>query len=895
MKKILKISGIILLVLILLIAAIPFLFGGTIKDKAKYIINQQVEANVDFKDIDISLFRSFPSASIRMQGLSVVTKAPFENDTLAYVGDLALDMAITELFKGKEDPIEVKKIDVDRALIRIHFDTLGRGNYDIAKKDTPAQPESTSGEGGDFVFDLNAYQISNSEFHYLDDATNMHLILDSLDHTGQGDFSAAVSNLDTHTTGKVSFVMDTTAYLDHNHVQLDALIEMNLQEQKYTFKENKGLINELPLIFDGFIQLVDDATVMDVHFKTPSSDFKNFFALIPNAYSKSVAGITTRGSFGVEGNVEGRLDETHIPKLDIQMQSKDAYFKYPDLPMAVENIKLDAVLKNTTGITDDTEFDLNALNFTIGQDTFYTQGKFQHLTANMLVDMIVKGTLNLANLKKAYPIDLDQELNGILTADVTTHFDMESVEKERYQNIKTQGTASVKNFTYSSPEFPNPVKIATAGLDFTTDKVSLKEMTATSGRSDISAKGTINNIMGYMFSDQLLKGNFDLNANTFAVSDFMAASPEEESDTTTESKEPEVNSTEPIKIPDFLDASVNFTADKVLYDNLTLNDTKGRMQIKDETITLKDVSTQIFDGTIGFAGDVSTKGQQPVFDMDLDISKLNIAKSFASLDMIKNMAPVAKALQGLFSSKLKLSGNLKSDLAPNLNSLTGNADASILNAKVNPEQSKLLSTLNQQASFLDLSNLDLKDITTQLSFADGKVAVKPFDFSFKGIKVTASGSHSFDQNMNYNLAFDVPAKYLGSEISSQLSKLSAQDLQNTNVAIPVGLTGTFDSPNVNVQMKQAVSALTQQIVAAQKDKVKGALKDKGKEALSGLIKKDSANGSLKNTGKSILKDVLGGKPSPTDTTKTETEKPNVKDAAKDALNNLFGKKKKKDN
>jgi hypothetical protein len=46
---------------------------------------------------------------------------------------------------------------------------------------------------------------------------------------------------------------------------------------------------------------------------------------------------------------------------------------------------------------------------------------------------MLQGTINLANLSKAYPIKLDKPLSGILNANVITKFDMASVEKSEYQ------------------------------------------------------------------------------------------------------------------------------------------------------------------------------------------------------------------------------------------------------------------------------------------------------------------------------------------------------------------------------------------------------------------------------------------------------------------------------
>src|SRR5690606_3112529 len=129
-------------------------------------------------------------------------------------------------------------------------------------------------------------------------------------------------------------------------------------------------------------------------------------------------------------------------------RSEDASFKYPDLPKKVEDITILANLKNETGLMKETYLKLEKLNIRIDQDIFSAKGRVDNLTENMNVDMDLAGTLNLANLEKAYPLELEQDLNGILKVNMSTQFDMESVEKERYQNIKSNGTASIRNFKY---------------------------------------------------------------------------------------------------------------------------------------------------------------------------------------------------------------------------------------------------------------------------------------------------------------------------------------------------------------------------------------------------------------------------------------------------------------
>ena len=60
-KKILKIVGIALVVLVASLFAIPYFFKDQIKAKILTAINEKVDAKVAFADADLSLFKNFPS------------------------------------------------------------------------------------------------------------------------------------------------------------------------------------------------------------------------------------------------------------------------------------------------------------------------------------------------------------------------------------------------------------------------------------------------------------------------------------------------------------------------------------------------------------------------------------------------------------------------------------------------------------------------------------------------------------------------------------------------------------------------------------------------------------------------------------------------------------------
>ncbi len=882
MKKALKIIGIVVLVFVILLVAAPFVFESQLKDMVKKTVNKNVNATVEFSDLDISLFRNFPQATLVLSDVSIINHAPFEGDTLAIGEELLLEMSIIELFKGSERPKKIDELRINNAYVNILVDSLGNNNYDIAIKDSTLVDTSSI----PFRLDLKHYEINNSRLRYNDEGAKMDMYLEDLNHQGTGDFSLVESELETNTTSLVTFNYDGVNYLNRNKVALDAIIQMDLENLRYTFLENQATINQLPLTFDGWVQVNEDYNELDLNFKTPSSDFKNFLAVIPEVYAKNIENVQTNGDFVVNGMIKGIVDDTYIPQMDIRITSNNASFKYPDLPKSVQDINLDLRVLNATGLADDTYLTFDKVTFRIDQDVFATNGKIRNLTGNMLVDMALKGTINLANLEKAYPLELEQDLNGILTADVVTNFDMESIEKEQYQNVNSSGTASIRDFSYSSPEIPNEVKVANASFNFNQGNVQVPDLNLTTGQTDIRANGNIQNLMGFLFTDQKLKGTFQVNSGNFSVNDFMVAettkaptnaeSPDEKPKTVTTGKEA-------VKIPSFLDVELNFVANRVLYDDLVLNNARGKLLLRDEAATLQGISANIFGGSVALDGNVSTKGAVPTFNMKLNLNSLDIAKSFNGLEMLQGLAPIAKALEGKLQSAISLQGNLNDDLTPQLNTLVGDALGQLLTAELQPEQLALFSRLDEQLGFLNLKDINLSNLKGYLKFNQGNVEVQPFSFNVKGININVAGSHGFDMNMNYNLTLDVPAKMLGSQVGSVLGKLSGEDLEIMVVALPIGLRGQFQNPQININMEQAVNSLTQKIV----EKQKANLEQKGVDAIRDILTK-----GVPKTGQTNPADTTAVKDSIKTPPITKPNETQVKDAARSILGGLLGGKKK---
>lgn len=885
-KKVLKWTGIVLLVIIIALAAAPFLFKNKIKEMVLKTINEKVDATVAFEDVDLSLFRSFPKANVTIEKLSIVNKAPFAGDTLVYMEEIDLDMSVKELFKGEGEPMNIEYIGTKNGVVNILFNKDGVGNFDIAIKDDKEQPADAK-ESKPFALNMQKYKVENLHFRYYDERSKMNMVIDSLNHEGTGNMAANKLDLDTKTTAKLSLSMDKATYMKNVALSLDAVLGLDLDKSIYTFKNNKALINQLPLQFDGSFAMVEQGQQIDITFKTPTSSFKNFLGLVPEAYSGNLATVKTEGDFTINGKVNGLNGDNSIPKFNIAIASNNASFKYPDLPKSVQNIVIDTKIINETGVLNDTYVNLDKLSFRIDQDVFDASANIRNIVENPLVDAKLKGVINLANVSKAYPVKMDIPLSGILRADVQTKFDMKSVETSQYEKIQNNGSMSLSGFTYKGDGLPKPIKINEAAVQFNPSRITLSKFDAVTGASDINVSGTLDNFYGFVFKDQNLKGNFNLSSNKLVVADFMA--PEAVKTTTTKTTEQNaeevkttktVTATDAVKIPAFLDCTLTAKAGTVVYDNLFLKDVSGKMIIKDETVAIQNLKSSIFGGIIGMNGDVSTKGATPKFNVDLNLNNVDITQSFTQLEMLKSIAPIAGVITGKLNTTIKVGGNLDAkEMTPDMKTLSGDLLGQLLQTAVNPQNSKMLTALTSNVKFLDLSKIDLNK-KIGLTFENGKVVMKPIDLKYQDIPIKIQGTHGFDQNMNYNISFEVPAKYLGSEVNKLIASAKGDP---SKIIVPVNavITGNFKNPKVSTDLAKAGANLTNQLVQQQKDKYINEATSKGTDALNKLL------GGGKTT-------------TTTDTTKTTAPKTNAetkkeleekgKEAAGKAIQGLFKKK-----
>lgn len=821
MKKFLKITGIVLIVLLALMIVLPIVFKGKIVEQVKTAINENVNADVDFGTFRISFFRSFPDVSFRLNDLSVVGKEPFQGDTLAHVNSFFISVDLMSLFGDEGYKIQSIRVDNPRVMAKVLKD--GRANWDIVQEgETVEEPEETTkDEEAAFQIALQRFQINNAYIVYDDREMDLYARLVNFNHRLSGDFTADFTSLAIRNTTIESLLVkfEGVPYLNGVFTELTADIDADLNNFEFTFRDNTLKLNELTAVFEGTFSMPGDDMAMDFTFASPQTDFKAFLSMIPAMYTEDFDGLETSGTLAFNGFVKGIYNEETIPGFGLNIEVDNGMFQYPDLPAAVTDVFIRTNIENPGGDADYTVVDVSRFTLNMAGNPIEARLNLKTPVSDPQIDASLKGKIDLSGVGNFYPLEEGEQLSGTIESDMTARGRMSSIENERYNEFVFTGSFRVNGLNYTSEFIPQGVNIASAEMNFSPRFAELRNFSMKMGDSDLSASGRIDNILAYALSDELLTGRFETRSNYFNLNQFMDEEPAPEA--TDEPMELSV-----IKVPENLDFTLQSRFETIVFSDLEITNAAGSIRVADQTVSMNNLRMNMLGGSMTLNGSYATHNiTRPVIDFDMNLSRFDITNTFNTFNTFAALAPIGERASGRFSAGLKLQSELDEKLEPILPSMAGGGSFSSTNITI--ENSPALTKLADQLSLDMFRQANLKDVNVSFAFSDGRIEVEPFEINMGRSTATVSGNHGFDQSINYLMGIAIPREEFGSAANQVLDNLVSRAADRglditpaETVNVAVSFTGTVSDPKINISLTDTADDARQQVMDAIEDQVR---------------------------------------------------------------------------
>lgn len=811
-KKTMKIAGITLGVILLLLLILPFAFQGKLAKLVKEEGNKMLNAQFDFRTLNISLLRNFPSASVSLEDFWLKGTGPFENDTLIQAGELTAAVNLFSLFG--DGGYDISRIIVKDT--RVHAIVLedGRPNWDVMKPSPDAETPEDETAQETFRIKLQKLSVDNLSVVYDDRQGGVFADLSRLEADCSGDFGSDRTVVDLKMeTPSLTCRTGGIPLLNKVSLEADMDVDADLAGGKFTLRENMLRLNAIQLNLDGWLAQTKQGMDMDLRLNTNEVGFKELLSLIPAIYAKDFQDLKTDGKVTLNAFARGSMEgNTKVPQFGVNLDVKDAMFRYPSLPAGVEKINISALVRNAGGPLDATEISVAPFDFVLAGNPFSLNATVKTPVSDPDFHLTARGKLDLGKVKEVYPLD-DMQLNGLVQADLELGGRLSMVEKEQFEQMQAKGSLRLNQMKLVLKDMP-PVDIQQSVFTFSPRYLQLSETTVNIGKNDLTLDSRFENYLGYALKGSTLKGTLNVSSNHLNLNDFMSA------DTTAAVAEVPADTAAMgvIRVPENIDFQMQAAFRELLFDKMTLTDGKGTLLVRNGTVDMRNLSFNTMGGSVTMNGAYAApQNKQPELNAAFDMRNISFAQAYQDLGLVQQLAPIFAGLKGNFSGNLQIDTPLDATMSPVMSAVQGKGALSTKDLSLSGV--KFIDQVADIVKKPSLKEIKVKDLNIDFEIKDGRVTTKPFDLKLGDYNMNLSGSTGLDQTIDYTGKITMPADGIASKLGT----------------VDMTIGGTFTSPKVGIDMASLARNAAEQALKGLGEKLGN--DSKGSEKKKSVINK----------------------------------------------------------
>ncbi len=533
---------------------------------------------------------------------------------------------------------------------------------------------------------------------------------------------------------------------------------------------------------------------------------EDFAAALPLGY-------TLRGAFETKLRVAGTYAEKKLPSIEGLVRFSNGYIKAEAYPAAIENLRVDFSATSPEADPARTVADLRTAAFMLAGQPVQVSLRVENLDA-LRFAFASQGALDLGALLQVFPIDSTQ-MAGLLRFDLKLQGTRDALEKQDYARLPASGYLTIENFSYSSPDLPMGVQIASARLDFSPQSANLSNCQGQIGKSDFQVSGGLRNYLGYVLRDEKIVGTLSLQSRRIDLNEWMST---DTTRTTPESTSDTTSALEVVVIPANIDFTFQAQIGELLYDQMRFQNARGRLIVRDQKVVLENFEMGAFGGLLALSGAYAAPNKdQASWNMRFRFQQARIEELARSVATLRRLAPIVKSTQGTVNLALEAGSRLKPDMMPDLATLNGQGLAEVLQATV--QGSASLQALSNATKLPALSQVTLSKANIRFRLQEGGLYVEPFAMEAANTRMEVGGVTRLDQSIAYTIGIDVPSEMVGA-VTQALNLPGAQG----TVRLIADLGGTVTAPRVTGIRADKGGTSISQVVEAQKEKLEAELR-----------------------------------------------------------------------
>lgn len=757
LKIILRIIGVIFILIIVAYLSLAWYINHN-KDEVLASLTKELNENMSGSmkvgDMETTFLKGFPGMSLRLKDV-VLKDSLYEKHkrTLLKAQEAEVTVSITALIRGA---VVIKKIAISNAAIDLFTDADGYTNSSVFKK----KPKKESGDSGSFpelrklVFTEVSFTAENLKMNKLY-CFKVQKLIGDVNYKSPGWHAdiklEAFAKSMAFNTLKGSFIKDK---------KLDGNFDITYDEDKGSiiFKPERLDIGDEKFIIGAKLDAGNGKSGFTITIENKSILWKNAANLLsPNITSKLMMA-DIKKPFWVKCDLVGDFNAHSDPLILVNAKIKNNTLETPG--GIIDNCSFNGVFTNEyvkgKGY-DDPNSAIKLYDF---------KGDYKGIPFTMDKAFIVNlekpvaigdfsSRFDVTKLAGIIDEDLIKFSGGI--ADVKLKYKADIVDF-KIAKPYVNGSVSVKNANlYYVPRRLN-FKDISVGLNFTRDDLYISEIVLKSGKSIVSMKGEVNNFLNLYYTDpKKIVLNWEINSPQLHLGEFMGFLGSRKRAKSIAASKKRGNLTEELNTL-FEKSSVHMKlkVDKVFYNRFVATNTHAEILLTDAGVVIKNAGLNHAGGSLVLTGTLAqTHARSNRYKLNATVKNVDVSKFFYAFNNFGMETLKSQNINGYFSSRVNISGNISDDGKPVPRSIYGNVNFILKKGSlVNFEP--VLSVGKFAFPFRDMKNISFDNLNGNFDFNGGKVTIHPMQINSSVLNMDVAGVYSFGKGTNVNI--DVPLR-----------------------------------------------------------------------------------------------------------------------------------------
>jgi hypothetical protein len=779
--------------LLLIFTALGWYFGPKIKEIAVEQINANLTVPVQVGEIDFSFLKKFPYASVNFKDVRTQgKKTSGTQEPLLVAENVFLLFSWWDVFS---DEIRLKSISIENATCNLFVDKNGVENYDIFKKS----------ESRESTFNLQLQEIVLKEtgvrYHTLQSPRDFSFFAE--DMTWAGQFTSDIYDLSGKGNLMVErFQTNKLNYIHQKEAVLDINIHIDRTRKLYEVKESSLKIAALEFSVDGFFRDEKASTFIDVAIKSKKAGLKEILSLIPGVYTEKLSQYDYSGLVQFDLEIKGQMSDKESPLILSTFSTEKASLTPKGTSYSLRNISFKGSfsnristsrpyerlqISNATGMLENQPFQLNLL-----MEDF----------SNPWINLSAKSKVNLEVLSKFYMPDTMEGMWGQINVDAQ----IKGKVKESGSWISS-GNIELKDAGFKLKKSAVEFSGFQGFMSLVGNRLTLTGMQGKAAGSDFKVDGSFDNVYAYLLSEnEMVNGNAHIVCRNLDLNELLED----------KSAVASLDTTYRLDFSHRIRMNLNVQIGMLTFRKFQAWQLKGQVDLRNKVLTGNAISFKAFEGSVSLNGAMdAARPDSVLISCDAQLQKLDVTEVFTQLGNFGQEVMKDSNVKGKLTASVQFISTWSKNLNCNFNKIYARSNVLI-------EKGELLNfepmlALSKYLKSADLKTIKFETLQNEIEISNQMIKIPSMEIKSNVMDLTASGTHSFDNIVDYKLQLDL-SQILGRKVREQNTEFGTiEDDGLGRMRLFLSMKGPLSNPKISYDRKSIEQKIIQDVKQEKQD------------------------------------------------------------------------------